>query len=890
MVLGLLLGCGPRDGESAGQGGGEAGGREPVVEPGEAPTPPAGEPVAPEGGSEGEGLSGVEDVPRAEVVPVEPAREKVEWTLAHAGFAANLPPDTDVYADGRKLGWLKNAFQLLDGTGKLEVLREELEEDDPRRHLMTLCEAVLPALMSDEGFVAFRGGAAAMEAVVEISDEVNRVTGHELAQLLAGGDIFALIGDGFGTSAMVELPKWLLGNAGKVDEAEKRLAIYLGGKLDGEQRARAMAEMVRFLEERAAETPGLQAVAWERGEVRWRGVEIELGELEVLKDSEPPVGTEEEDWKTMQTALTGRRVVMGCAEVGDYLVLAAGLGREALIFADSPEASLAATKPFEFFKQFDAVALRATSWMHERIVSGVRDWNSSLSFFEGIEEALEDDDTLRHGPAMAEAVKELNSRYRKLRSGEATPYLAAVLAEEGLRMESSGGWTGQGLDLERATRFAPKFREVGERWFLRAAWQGREEHAQEGAALAKAAKRLVRLISEEAMDKAMESNQEEGELEEVEKLTRWKRILVNGLDELWDGYESHFAKAFGRESVLVMDLEGKMVPAVGVDEELLEKGRIPRAALMRPVLKREALSESWTIWNRALTNLFGIMAEASDQPIPFPDTMTAEKNDLRTYFFPMPFGTDDFLPSVSVSDELFVLGTSKALSESLYEAAGAAGDGEGPAGLQVEMNTKVLWPFLEVWLEIYEARLEAAAAEEAEWEAGEGAIPLEEDPAEGVQGVEMDEDVADNLRKLLEDEDIPEDVKEQLRETLREVEALEQSEEEPAEPHPAGEEEAEAPEGEEADEGPVELKVEIEGLEVDELEMLDEDDLLMLENFEDFEEESWLGPGGWKKLVPEVKGLRGLLQRLRKVEGISYHRRLEDGRPRATLRVRLGAP
>ncbi len=35
----------------------------------------------------------------------------------------------------------------------------------------------------------------------------------------------------------------------------------------------------------------------------------------------------------------------------------------------------------------------------------------------------------------------------------------------------------------------------------------------------------------------------------------------------------------------------------------------------------------------------------------------------------MPFATDDFLPSLSVSDELFILGSSKALAVKIDKAA-----------------------------------------------------------------------------------------------------------------------------------------------------------------------------------------------------------------------------
>ena len=248
-----------------------------------------------------------------------------------------------------------------------------------------------------------------------------------------------------------------------------------------------------------------------------------------------------------------------------------------------------------------------------------------------------------------------------------------------------------------------------------------------------------------------------------------------------------------------MDLQGEMIPAIGVEEDVIRKGRIPRAAYIKPVVKREALSESWDIWEKAFTNLFGVLAETVDQPIPFPSTMTAEKDDLRTYFFPMPFATDDFLPSVSVSDDLYILGSSKVFSESLYEAALKAKGEREDTGFRVEVDAGQLWDFCRVWIDFYE---ESRAV------------------AEGIEEDELNRD-----GRLL--------------------------------PEP----------GEDLDVPPE------EGAEPD----FDPDDLGLQEAV----------PFGGLFAAPDPELLRGWLDRLRILRGIRFHRRLEEGVPRATLRIRI---
>jgi hypothetical protein len=365
--------------------------------------------------------------------------------------------------------------------------------------------------------------------------------------------------------------------------------------------------------------------------------------------------------------------------------------------------------------------------------------------------------------------------------------------------------------------------------------------------------RFLKLVGAEVMDAFAEGAPNLDGDKPGDQFQRWKRDLTRGLGDIWKGYQDHFSKAFGEESAFVMDLEGEMIPAVGVEEEVVKNGRIPRVALVWPVVKREALSESWDIWQGALTNLFGIIAESIDQPIPFPDTMTAEKNDLRTYFFPFPFASDDFLPSVSISDDLFILGSSKTLSEKLYEASLNAKGGEEEAGLWVEVDADALWGFCGIWLDVYEKSKAAGDEIEEDDLKREREGLLDGDPKADEPDVAPRRNGGNPLLKELleEGEDLPE--------------SLPEGEEEPKGDAPADHpQELEAQEEEGAPEVPEELLI----------------------------EEEFGGPrspfGVFLDGGPNPESLRSFLDKLRVFRGFRYHRRMEDGVLRATLRVKLG--
>ena len=238
--------------------------------------------------------------------------------------------------------------------------------------------------------------------------------------------------------------------------------------------------------------------------------------------------------------------------------------------------------------------------------------------------------------------------------------------------------------------------------------------------------------------------------------------------------------------------------------------------------------------------------------------MTAEKNDLRTYFFPFPFASDDFLPSVSISDDLFILGSSKTLSEKLYEASLDAKGGEEEAGLWVDVDADALWGFCGIWLDVYEKRKAA--------------------------GDEIEEDDLKREREGLLDGDPKADEPEVaprrkggnplLKELLEEGEKL---------PESLPEEEEEA-KGEQGD-LPADHQQELEAQEEEGDPEVPEE--LMIE--EEFQLGGPLSPFGvFLYPGPNPESLRSFLDKLRVFRGFRYHRRMEDGVPRATLRVKLG--
>lgn len=924
----------------------------------------------------------VAETPRVEPLPkpepkleAHPGPPKKPWTVAQAGFAAKLPPHTDFYFDARELDgiwkWLDDSGALEQGTKYLGDAIDGSEAPKEIQKLLNDGIRLAPDLLGEEAFLAGRGMSWSWETAMGMNVWMYNSMGSMVASGLASGNMdFFLGAEDMGEEMSKSLAKWFESQVEKADGFPK-VATYLGGRVSDDKKR---AEMLKWMREvfslAAKETEAIKAAEFEKSGAQWTGFEIRLAALEGFDTEPAPDGIDTQMWNEMLRQIGEWSLVVACAEVDNYIVIAAGNGQESIELAENVDDSLAKVESFKFFEQYESSEIVSTFWTSKEMIASGQTGMSYLPFFEGAVDGLKGSQ-LKRGEGIVKALSEFNEHWKARRSGEAHEHIGTILVGDEVRIETRGGWVGAGVDLKTPLKFARAFSALEKTPFVRAHWKTKTEHIAHGHKQVDAGMRFLKLVGEEVMDAFSENV--DGDDDDANKFKRWKRDLSKGLEDIWKGYRDQFSKAFGEESAFVMDLDGAMIPAVGVDEELVENGKIPRAAFVRPVVKREALSESWDVWQGALTNLFGIVAESLDQPIPFPDTMTAEKDDLRTYFFPFPFASDDFLPSVSVSDDLFILGSSKTLSEDLYEAALKSKGGEEEAGLWIDVNADALWDFSEIWLDVYEKK--KAAADEIEEdelqrkdaEPGPDGLPengdegdAREDPDElKIEGfdlkegkVEIDPEMLNRIAELrakgtpaaLEEAEqlqkkllgnvvageigefvpipdgqktrpapgpelppveprieLPDALENPLLKELNkegdvpdgrrpgeggeEVVPLELNPLElvPPELPPGGPElEKPGPLGRAPNKKKPEVELELEFPQNDQGAPADPDPGL------EIEELGFSGPFGGLFDAPEPDLLRGWLDKLRVFRGIRYHRWLEDGVPRSTVRVKLG--
>jgi len=81
-----------------------------------------------------------------------------------------------------------------------------------------------------------------------------------------------------------------------------------------------------------------------------------------------------------------------------------------------------------------------------------------------------------------------------------------------------------------------------------------------------------------------------------------------------------------------------------------------------------------------------------------PKPMSSQSNDLVTWFFPAPFFTDDFTPSITLNDKWFITSTSKKHAVQLAKSADSSSSGKTGAYISVDFDA--FSAFGKKWFEV----------------------------------------------------------------------------------------------------------------------------------------------------------------------------------------------
>ncbi|MDP3849173.1 MAG: hypothetical protein Q8Q59_01625 [Luteolibacter sp.] len=394
-------------------------------------------------------------------------------------------------------------------------------------------------------------------------------------------------------------------------------------------------------------------------------------------------------------AIAKKDLVVLSGTIGNYAMLFIGSSVEDLKLAPGIGESMVANDSLAFCDEHVSKDLAAVVYGQKEALKLMTDAAGGLSDMAGgLRDGLAGSEGLgdtRDLEALLRMVAERETALRQLVSTESTGM--AVFFEDGLKIEAYGGTDAGAIDWKAANRLAS----LGdaENVVMFANMTG-------GAAYDEKMRAYFEALMETAYAMAMKVSElpmEDGDMTKFKKMagifdTKFRPDAV----ALWDALRGDFSAGIGGENALVVDLNGTVPAIPGLPQAVVDEAKFPRVSLVAPVTDRAKLASAWQSMNSSATGILAKISEMNGQEIPMQKPISSEKNGFTTWFFPLPFFNDDFVPSVTVGDQWFAASTSKNQALDLLAKAGQGG--EGRSGLWFTMNFKALRVFVDGTLDV----------------------------------------------------------------------------------------------------------------------------------------------------------------------------------------------
>jgi hypothetical protein len=690
------------------------------------------------------------------VPPSEPATPKVgaEERAAKLGFAKHLPQETEVvvsiYNGSQSVERVKSSRlwklvqnQLAIGMGPGMEMDDfefqEGEQDEPIHEegapnpgiggdLVEDGEPIDPAAMpdfADPGEAAGPGvlfgseftlalgkssavqGANLLTLNRRLSYFQMRGVARAMAAAMSTGDSSGLlesVTESYTEDTLKDLIKDPESGVGLLEKAQMPplYLAFLTTEADRPMAAQQVAAMVENLNDLGDVAAPLK---FETAGVAFEGAQIVGSKISALmaedrEEMDLEIGAEMTD--KVLAAIAKKDLVVVSGVVGDYVLMFIGSSADDLKLAEDLSQSLVGSEALSFSDGYLSKDLAALVYGQKesletlfKAAGGIADMTNGLRDGFAASESLGDTRDLE---AMFQIVAEREAALRKLAGIESAGTIAYF--EDGLKVEGYGGTDSGMIDWKASNRLAHLGDSEDVFMFanLTADAVYDEKARAYGEALLETAYAMAMKVADVPGGEA-----EVAQFKEAAKTFDAK--FRPDLTALWDAYGNDFQGSLGHERALVVDLKGTAPAVPGVPQAVVDTARVPRISFIAPVTDRVKLAGSWDKMNTTLTGTLAKISEMMGEDMPMQKPLSSEKNGTVTWFFPMPFFTDDFLPSVTVNDNWFVTSTSKMQAQDLIDQANAPT--EGRSGFWFSMNFKTLQKYADETYQVIDANSEA---------------------------------------------------------------------------------------------------------------------------------------------------------------------------------------
>ena len=660
----------------------------------------------------------------AEITPAERA--------AKLGFAQYLPANVSAYSA------VINGSSVIDRMWKTPVgtvIKERLEQEgisfddlsDPQAQMSGILQ-LGGAQYGEDYFVAYGESAPKVsKEVIEFSDRMSYYVGRMAVyagNAAVAGKLFEenvhpnkLLAELF-TKPLKGLPANFIHMFREVDMP----SYYQGVKVSGEDSRALVRDQLEAVPNFFSMIEvGVEPLVVERGGAQFEGYKFsgkkmqeELAEGQggmrlVLEPGLKQFGMSQQEIDEFIKLIEAKTIVALVGEVHGYVVLFMGSSEDDFVLVDDVEDSLCASDKIKFTDDYldnDLFTYGFSDGGMGYDLSAIEKICYKLggSFAKGLSDQLAESDSLGNTQEIEVILDNIDKQARGLAAmfKEADAGYVAYL-EDGIKVEMQGGSNMPQYDMQSAHTLAPISQGKGQVLF--ANWATDPQYNEGLMTLIDRFVEVSYLMSKQVLPLlASRAAADEGNADFIQynaSLQMFDQMFSKDLLDVWQALRTNMAEGLGAETALVIDVNGSLPKVPMLPKAIIEGGKMPRVAYVSTVDDREKLQASWTRLNTALESLLKKASEMTGAEIPMQVPMSSEKDGLKTWFVPIPFQNDDFVPSVSVSDDLFFATTSKRFAEGLSSLA-AKGGGESRQGVWLDVDMKVLHSYAEQWLKLIE--------------------------------------------------------------------------------------------------------------------------------------------------------------------------------------------
>lgn len=604
---------------------------------------------------------------------------------SHLGFATKVPRDADLFVEGF------HAAQMLDhlvvevmklGEGKPDAPLAEREED-----LKKFREGL--SYVGDEAFLFVGPGLGSkLTAFGETyRDSSAAMTGVLVSSLLDGMNGKATGLDPSKVESM--LPKDLMDRWIKTLENDSRLtlpSVVVGWKPGEGKQEEVVGWLKKKLKEAASDIKSSTPVEFNAEGVALGGFEIPgreaFGEAiakarESMKQEEDAAKFAEqidpEQIERLLTALENVRITVAAGLVDGRVLIYLGNGSEGFHLARTPEDSLATTMDLKWTHEFAGKPIAGVAYLSEAMVGSALPWLDSSPFWESLSRAVRP--PLRDERMFRQLLTGLADNGRELGKRDVRAWSAVVVKDLGIRLETRGGWPDPSIDF--VTPLSMTSAAGSLQPAIRVHWiQNRERMDLEWKRY-----ESLGLLLDSVLGECRTSFSAMNQYFPEESQTR----LFNEIREMNRAYREDFRAGIGDEVAIFMDFLGEVPPVPGISEEVVRTAKAPRFVVASPVKNRASIEAAGKSHAKSWKNLTEWATELSGENLPLIMPQAVESNGMTTWYPPLPFIGGDFLPGVTMNDQLWMLGTSRSMVSGFADGIKKSGKG-GETGMIIEID------------------------------------------------------------------------------------------------------------------------------------------------------------------------------------------------------------